>query len=170
MRLTTVPLITPELAWVRLTWRWDDTKTRHARLKSRSNSNRVTSPIPMRWPGWSSTKKLQTKFPKLPKPPPGERFRIHPALTNRRPQLLLRILLLLILLRRAQLCRHPPRHPPRGRHPPRHPPWALLRMLFAYRLARSRPRMRKQSPRRMPSSPRPRRSVHAWRLSKPGAC
>ena len=25
--LTTVPLITPELAWVRLTWRWDGTKS-----------------------------------------------------------------------------------------------------------------------------------------------
>ena len=87
---------------------------RRARLKSRSSSNRVTNPIPMRWPGWSSTKKLQTKKLQLTKKlqPPGERFRIHPALTSRRPPRLLLRLVLLILLRRAQLCRHPTRHPP----------------------------------------------------------
>ena len=96
---------------------------RRARLKSRSSSNRVTNPIPMRWPGWSSTKKLQTKKLQLTKKlqPPGERFRIHPALTSRRPPRLLLRLVLLILLRRAQLCRHPTRHPP-GSAPPKAPP------------------------------------------------
>ena len=78
--------------------------------------------------------------------------------------------LLLLLLRRAQLCRHPTRHPPRGRHPPRHPPWAPHVSSFVSRLARSKPRTSKQSPRRMPSDPRLRRSAHAWRLSKRGAC
>ena len=130
------------------------------------------NPILMRSRGWSSTKKLQTKKLQLTKKlqPPGERFQIHPALTSRRPPRLLLRLVLLLLLRRAQLCRHPTRHPPRGRHPPRHPPWAPRRTLFASRLARSTPRTSKQSPRRMPSAPRRRRSAHAWRLSKRGAC